>query len=116
MSKEKHIHKLKKHKYPNGTAIFFCYLPDCHFKVEAALALGKQVLCTQCDEPFIMNEYTVRLTRPHCSNCGKRQIKNERGEKFYINKRAPNILREIAADDVNNLRNRLDSLVKDDDI
>src|SRR3970282_99899 len=104
-----HRHKLKKHRYPNGTAIFFCILPDCHFKVEAALALGKEVLCNQCNEPFLMNEYTIKLTKPHCLNCGKIAVKTSSGRNIYVNKRAPKILTEIAANDVNNLRSRLDS-------
>lgn len=113
----KHLHKLKKHKYPNGTAVFFCTLPDCNYKVEAPLALGKEVLCNQCNEPFTMNEYTVRLTRPHCNNCGKKLVKTSTGDKVYVSKRSSGLLKEIAADDVNNLRSRLDSLTSiDEDI
>jgi len=111
-----HKHKLKKHKYQNGTAIFFCILPDCHYKVEAALSLGKEVLCNQCNEPFIMNEYTIKLKRPHCVNCGKIAIKTSNGETIYVNKRGSKILSEVAANDVSSLRDRLDNLVKDEDI
>ena len=111
-----HKHKLKKHKYQNGTAIFFCILSDCHYKVEAALSIGKEVLCNQCNEPFIMNEYTIKLKRPHCVNCGKIAIKTSNGETIYVNKRGSKILSEVAANDVNSLRDRLDNLVKDEDI
>lgn len=115
-TKVKHTHRLQKHKYPNGTAIFFCTLPDCHFKVEAALALGKECICNQCGESFIMNEYTLRLKRPHCANCGKIKVTNANGEKIYVNKRNPAIMEVVAANDVSSLRERLDSLTKDDDI
>lgn len=115
-SKTKHIHKLKKHKYPNGTAIFFCILPDCHFKVEAPLALGKEVLCNQCSEKFVMNEYTIKLTRPHCNNCGKVSIKTSSGGRVFVSKRAPKVLQELAVADASDLRNRLDNLTKDEDI
>lgn len=112
----RHTHKLKKFKYKNGSAIFFCTLPDCHYKIEAALSLGKEVLCNQCSEPFIMTEYTVRLTRPHCGNCGRREVKTAEGQKFYVNKRSRGVLTEVAANDVSSLRSRLDSIVKEEDI
>lgn len=118
MAKEKHIHKLKKHKYAKtNTSIFFCTLPSCHYKVEVPLALGKEAICNICDEVFIMNEYTLKLVRPHCSNCGRKEVKTSDGKKMYVNKRSSAVLQEVAANDVNNLRNRLDSLMtKDDEI
>jgi Zn finger protein HypA/HybF involved in hydrogenase expression len=67
-------------------------LPDCHFKIEAALALGKLSLCQHCDEPFIMNEYTIKLKRPHCMNCGKKQITTADGRKVFVNKRSVQVL------------------------
>lgn len=68
---EKHIHKFKRLKYKSGSAIFFCTLPDCHVKTNIVLALGKRNLCWRCGESFIMNEYSLRLAKPHCSNCHK---------------------------------------------
>lgn len=69
--KEKHIHKLRRHKYKTGAYIFFCTLPDCHFKVANSLALGKRSLCWRCGEQFVLNEYSIRLAKPHCENCHK---------------------------------------------
>lgn len=69
--KQKHIHKLKRLKHKSGNAIFFCALPDCTFKINTALALGKRSICWRCNEPFIMNEYDLRLAKPHCENCHK---------------------------------------------
>lgn len=114
----KHIHKLKKHKYKNGTAVYFC-INDCNFKVEAPLALGKEVLCNICSQPFIMNEYSLKLTKPHCGNCGKVKVKGDDGKGHFINKRSanPQILSEIAEDTTNDLKSRLEGVVKSiDDI
>ena len=69
-----HIHKLKRVKYKSGNSVFFCALPDCNFKINPSLALGKRSLCWRCGEPFIMNEYSLRLAKPHCENCHKPKI------------------------------------------
>lgn len=109
----KHIHKLKKHRYKTGVAIYFCIL-DCNFKVEAPLALGKEVLCNICGESFIMNEYSLKLSKPHCNNCGKVKIKDSDGKSHFINKRKSDakILSEIAGENVNDLRSRLTGIVQ----
>lgn len=69
--KKDHIHKFKRLKYKSGNQIFFCALPDCNAKMSTSLALGKRSLCWRCNEPFIMNEYSLRLAKPHCENCHK---------------------------------------------
>lgn len=68
-AKEKHTHKFKRLKYKSGNVIFFCSLPDCTFKTNIALALGKRSICWRCSQPFIMNEYSLRLAKPHCDSC-----------------------------------------------
>lgn len=68
---EKHTHKLKRLKYKSGNSIFFCALPDCSFKINTSLALGKRSICWRCGEPFIMTEYCLRLVKPHCEGCHK---------------------------------------------
>ena len=68
---EKHVHKFKRLKFKSGNTIFFCALPDCNQKLNTSLALGKRSLCWRCGEPFIMNEYSLRLAKPHCENCHK---------------------------------------------
>lgn len=70
----KHTHRLKRHKYKSGNIIYFCKLPDCSFKIAPALALGKRVLCNRCGEPFIMNEYSIRLAEPHCEDCHRVKV------------------------------------------
>lgn len=69
MAKTEHVHKFKRHKYSTGRIIFFCALPDCSKKLAPALALGKKTLCWRCEQPFILNEYAVRLVKPHCEKC-----------------------------------------------
>ena len=69
MAKSNHTHKLKRLKYKSGNTIFFCCLPDCTFKTNIALALGKRSLCWRCGQEFILSEYSLRLAKPHCENC-----------------------------------------------
>ena len=107
VSTSKHIHKLKKHKYKTGVAVFFCTLPDCHYKVEVPLSLGKESLCNICGNPFIMNEYTLKLVTPHCINCGRREVKDSNGKKHYVRKVPTQVLQTIAADETNDLKSRL---------
>lgn len=103
----KHIHKLKKHRYKTGIAVFFCTLPDCNYKIEAPLSLGKESICNICSEPFIMNEYTLKLIKPHCMNCGRREVKDANGKKHYIRRVGTTVLSSIAADETNSLKDRL---------
>lgn len=67
---QQHIHKLKRIKFKSGNAVYFCAL-DCNFKIQVPLALGKKTICWRCGEVFVMNEYSIRLSKPHCSSCHK---------------------------------------------
>lgn len=106
-----HIHKLKKHKYSSGNAVFFCILPDCHFKIDAPLALGKRALCNICGDEFIMNEYTIKLAKPHCPDCGKIRVKDSDGKSRYVKKVDSRILSAVATETSQNLRSRLDNVI-----
>jgi hypothetical protein len=66
----RHVHKFRRHRYQSGNEIYFCVL-DCAFKVAPALAIGKKTVCHRCGEIFEMNEYSIRLAKPHCENCHK---------------------------------------------
>jgi hypothetical protein len=113
-----HTHKLKKHRYPSGNSIFFCTLPDCHFKIDAPLAVGKRSLCNICDDEFIMTEYTIKLIRPHCEKCGKVKVKDADGSARYVKKASNKILTHIAQETQDSLRSRLENVtsVADEDI
>lgn len=114
-----HIHRLKKHKYPSGNAVFFCTLPDCHYKIEVGLSLGKRAACNICGNEFIMTEYTIKLVKPHCPDCGKMRIKDAEGKNRYVKRVTNKILVGVAADSTQDLRSRLDSAVSldsEDDI
>ncbi len=74
MTTPKHVHKLRRHRYSSGTVTFFCMLPDCAFKINPALAIGKRSICHRCGEEFIMTEYSVRLAKPHCEACHKPKV------------------------------------------
>lgn len=75
MTDNKHVHKLRRHLHKSGTAIYFCVL-DCPYKTSLPLALGKKCICWRCGEEFVMNEYSIRLAKPHCQKCHK--VKEEK--------------------------------------
>lgn len=77
---EKHIHKLRRHTYKSGTAVYFCAL-DCSYKTSVALAFGKKTICWRCNNPFSMNEYSMRLAKPHCESCHKPKMINQIEDK-----------------------------------
>lgn len=94
---QKHVHKVKRLRFKSGNSMYFCTLPDCYFKLNPALILGKKVICWRCGEEFIMNEYSVRLARPHCERCHKtKEIRmSSELEEMFVN--APLIQEEKAA-------------------
>lgn len=115
---KEHVHKLKRHKYPGGTAIFFCIL-DCNFKIDAPFALGKQSICHLCGNEFTMTEASIRLTRPHCQNCGKFKVVDENGNAKFIQKsRQPQAIADMGKQAVGSLKDRLGKVVavQDEDI
>src|SRR5215831_7437891 len=66
-----HAHKFKRAKFSNGETIYFCVSETCEFRCRVELALGKPAVCWRCGEKFLMNEYSIRLMKPHCNNCTK---------------------------------------------
>ena len=111
--KSSHVHKLRKHKYPTGNSIFFCVLPDCYHKIDYMLALGKQTLCNICGAEFTMNEVSLKLHKPHCAGCGKVKVKSADGKNIFVKKVANKVLAEAAIVTSQNLRSRLDNVVKE---
>lgn len=110
-SEAEHIHRLKRHKYKNGTAVYFCNL-NCHFKVEVPFAVGKVVLCNICNEPFTMTEYSIKLARPHCTGCGKIQVKDANGRQKLVPKDKLNpIAAAVANSATEALKQRLGGIV-----
>jgi hypothetical protein len=107
-----HTHKLRRHKYANGTKVYFCVL-DCSYKIEAAFAIGKRTICHMCGEEFAMNEYSVKLAKPHCTGCGKIQVTDETGAKKFINKSRPTqAIADMAVSRVSSLQERLGKVVQ----
>jgi len=116
---QKHPHKLKRYTYKSGNTVYFCTLPDCHFKIETALILGKTIICNLCGNEFTANEYTVKLARPHCDKCSKQKVKGVDGKNHFIRKTHNTILPEIAQESSEDLRNRLSfvtTVVNEDDL
>lgn len=112
---QKHIHKLKKHTYKTGNSVFFCTLPDCHYKIDAALTVGKITLCNLCGKEFRLNEYDIRRVRPHCSDCVKVKIAGPDGKSHYVRKTTTPVMAAVAAEHSNDLRSRLDDALGHDD-
>lgn len=113
-----HIHKFTKHKYPTGVDVYFCTL-NCNFKIEVPFALGKEVLCNICNEPFTMSKRDLSLKEPHCRNCGRKEVKDADGRKRYVRKVSSRVLTSIAVDTTHNLHERLRTITSnanEDDI
>ena len=108
--KSNHIHKVQRHTYKKtGQSVYRCTLPDCYFKIEAPFMLGKEVLCNECSNPFIMTQRDITRLRPHCRNCGRTKVTDGEGNERYISKRQiGKVLSDIAANNVSDLRSRLD--------
>lgn len=106
---QSHVHKLKRHKYPSGNSVYFCTLPDCNYKVDVPLALGKRTLCNICNNEFIINEYVIKLAKPHCPDCGKVKVKDAEGNNRFVKKVTNQILSNVAAEVKQDLRSRLDN-------
>jgi hypothetical protein len=68
-AKQQHTHKFKRLRYKSGNEIFFCTLPDCNVKMNPALAFGKRCICWRCGDDFLLDEYALRLAKPHCESC-----------------------------------------------
>lgn len=119
MPSKEHIHKFKRHTYPNGTKVYFCTM-DCTFKIEAAFALGKVCLCNICDEPFKMNEYSVKLAKPHCNSCGKIKVQDADGKTKFISKNRPaQAIADMGKAAVGSMKDRMSKVItleKDEDI
>ena len=118
MADQPHVHKLRRHKYPNGSKVYFCTL-DCSFKIDRALALGKRTICNICGDEFIMNEYSLKLAKPHCTNCGKMKIIIDGETKFVSKGRPQTAIVDLAKNTISSLQERLGKVViieKDEDI
>ena len=82
VQKEKHIHKFRRHKYRTGSVVYFCAGGDCTIKMVPAMAIGKTSICWRCGEPFQMNEYSVRLAKPHCEKCHQPKASKDNKEEY----------------------------------
>lgn len=113
--KEEHVHKVKMHKYKTGQKIYHCILPDCYFKVEVPMFLGKRTVCHICGDEFIVTEQTLKLQRPHCSGCGRMKVRDEQGNVRYVTKVNDRALVHAVNDSSKDLRSRLDSIINNDE-
>lgn len=106
---QKHVHRLKKVKFKSGNATLFCTLPDCSYKINPSLALGKRSICWRCGDEFILNEYSLRLTKPHCESCHK-----SKGSDKELSNQTVATSENLQADKADNvsLSDRLTSIIR----
>jgi hypothetical protein len=96
----KHTHLYKRHTYSNGEQILFCTRGECDKKINVKLALGKPAVCWRCQKEFTLNEYSLRLAKPHCMDCKKRKHDHEETTT------------QITPSIVDDLRSRLDRIIE----
>jgi len=106
MTRQRHVHRFKRHTYKSGNAVFFCTLPDCAFKVDTKLALGKSCICNRCGNEFRIDEISIRLAKPHCKLCTKAKVNGVQAETH---------IPEVVNETVDSLRERLVSVVTAED-
>lgn len=117
MAKRDHIHKLKLHRYKNGTQVFFC-IDDCDYRIGRELALGKLTRCHRCGNPFQLNQYSLSLVKPHCEAChirkGDKKILARRVTDDFVRPKplVESIIVESARKIEGDLGSRLDSAIK----
>lgn len=84
---QKHIHSyIRVRKSRN---LYMCSAPDCKHYTQRRFILGKESLCTECGEKFILDSYDLKLARPVChKNCSQRPeyvfLRNQRNEIFKL--------------------------------
>lgn len=105
MAKTTHVHKFRRHTYKSGNTMYFCALPDCNAKIAPNLTLGKRSICWRCGDDFIMNEYSIRLAKPHCNACHK--PKNATLDEIPIDGEKPPFVPLPVIDSVTDLRSRM---------
>lgn len=111
MKVKDHIHRLRRHKYANGSKVFFCTL-DCSFKIDTGLSLGAVVICNICGNQFEMNEYSIKLAKPHCNACGKIKVTDAEGKPRFINKgRSTEAIADMGKAAVSSMRDRMSRVV-----
>jgi len=111
MAETKHVHKLRRRRYQNGTAVFFCVGDDCTFKIGTEFSLGKKTICWRCGEPFNLTPYSLTLAKPHCEACHK----HKSSETIQEIRTEPLRLEKID-ETLEELRERAEKLVRVDEI
>lgn len=94
----KHVHKLKRIKYTNGEAVYFCVSGECEYEVNVKKAFGKPNECWRCGVTFPLSELSIRLAKPHCSDCTHGKKDDNVSDKIGI--KIPALIRVTAADEL----------------
>lgn len=62
-----------------------------------------------------MTEYHIKLSTPHCDNCGKIKVKGDDGKKRYVRRDSLPIMASLASKTTEDLRERLSSITEPED-
>src|SRR5712671_4901251 len=57
-----------------GRMVFKCILPGCTTFKERHLTLGEQVICWECSESMIMDEWSIKKPKPIHFTCRKQRV------------------------------------------
>lgn len=72
-----HIHRYRRinlsTKPRESYEVLRCTKPACTHYIRVDMAEGQVAECNRCGNPFVLNRETVRLAKPHCTDCIKRK-------------------------------------------
>lgn len=77
MLEDNHVHKYMGVKFPpkngakKGYEILKCMHPDCNHFIPRPLGIGKRSICWVCEKAFVIDAYSIRLKKPHCTTCSR---------------------------------------------
>lgn len=71
MPRKNHTHKYQL-RATGSQSVWACALPDCNHYMPphlSSLVEGRTSICWQCEEKFILDEESMKESRPRCFTC-----------------------------------------------
>ena len=72
MPSQNHVHKYHRRRLGASSQVWACALPNCtHYQPKhmESMVEGKQSICNQCGDEFILNVDALSEDKPRCENC-----------------------------------------------
>lgn len=83
----RHVHRYMRTR-PRMEIIWKCMLPGCtHFIPLNTTVLGRNSICWECGEVFVMEDRHLNEEMPKCDSCSGIAIENFQDMNDYIEKR-----------------------------